>query len=104
MSGTPEHRSGHRPILRWDSDQRRWHVLETPFALGDLGNRTATRGWTRAVAADGRGGAWIVTEPSQPLNAARTRWGGLLDPPSFYYRYTDHAPEQVFTDSPHPIR
>ncbi|MDX6652796.1 MAG: hypothetical protein QOJ38_1577 [Solirubrobacterales bacterium] len=101
------------PMLWFNPAHRRWERLQTPFITGnattDSGTYSATggdRAMLRAIAADGRGGAWIEV---RRLYGGDGNIGAEQQPPTqaggaaFFYHYTNQVPTQVFDDVPNPV-
>jgi hypothetical protein len=93
---------GMHPMMVFDGG--RWEALPTPFALNDETGVAATdmRAVSSAITPDGAGGFWLAVDTAAVND--RTMEGRFIDPPFFYYRYTDRAPVEPFEEVPHPVR
>jgi hypothetical protein len=100
-TGQPQH-----PALRYREGQG-WDVLPAPFVQKSKGEGTpqTVQAGVRAVATDGRDGAWMVGVQTV-VPGTRTQSDEVPQPHQapFFYRYADEQNVPVFDEAPHPVR
>ena len=101
VTPAPDELSDHPPL---EFDGERWKALRTPFTtrLKKANSQLDTAATVKAVAPDGRGGAWMaVRQRGLSLADSEENNPGAV---TFFYHYTGTRPRPVFKDVQHPIR
>jgi hypothetical protein len=82
----------HQPVVWRNPASGRWEALGTPFVAKRQGAGVEHQALVQAMAADGRGGAWLAATP---------RYG---NPGNYFYRLGARVRGRVFSDVAHPVR
>ncbi|MDX6651306.1 MAG: hypothetical protein QOJ38_87, partial [Solirubrobacterales bacterium] len=82
------------PSVWLNPADQKWRVVQAPYCSHNFHRCSFASGYTQAMAPDNAGGLWI----------AAAGFGVASEGESIFYRFSDHAPAELFHEVAHPIR